>query len=127
MTITLDSMSAGNSFVLKNIFFDFDKAILRPDSRFELERLVSLLTHYRSLTALIGGYTDSTGTPQHNEELSQARAQAVVDYLVSAGIDSGRIKAFGYGASDPVAPNATEEGKQLNRRVVFRVVGTKNE
>jgi len=125
LTIELDSLQAGSSFVLKNIFFDFDQAVLRKDSKYELNKLVSLLKHNRTLTAKIEGYTDSIGTAAHNIQLSQARAEAVVSYLVRAGINNDRLTAAGLGDRDPIDANTTEEGRQLNRRVVFRVVSSK--
>ncbi len=125
LTIELDSLQAGNSFVLKNIFFDLDQASLRPDSKYELDKLVGLLRHNLTLTAKIEGYTDTLGTAAHNTQLSLARAEAVVQYLVKAGINNDRLSAVGMGEQDPIAPNSTDEGRQLNRRVVFRVVSSK--
>jgi OOP family OmpA-OmpF porin len=125
LTIELDSLQAGSSFVLKNIFFDLDQAILRPDSKYELDKLASLLRHNQTLTATIEGYTDSLGTGIHNIELSKARAEAVVQYLVKSGINNDRLSAVGMGEQRPIASNSTDEGRQLNRRVVFRVVSSK--
>ena len=125
MTITLDSLAAGSSYILRNIFFDFDRAELRSESKNELNQLSALLKHNQTLTARIEGYTDSVGTTEHNIQLSKARAESVLQYLVSSGIEPERLTSEGFGATGYVATNRTEEGRQFNRRVVFRVLSTK--
>lgn len=104
------------------VFFDFDKSELRPESRQELEYLRLLMEKHPSLQVEIAGHTDAIGSDQKNIELSQRRAQAVVDYLVEQGIAPHRLKAVGYGKSKPVASNHTEEGRQLNRRTECVVI-----
>jgi outer membrane protein OmpA-like peptidoglycan-associated protein len=116
INIGLQPIEVNAAVTLKNIFFDFDKYSLKPESKVELDRLVSLLRQNPSVKIRINGYTDSVGTPQHNLQLSQHRAQAVVNYLESKGIAASRLSAKGYGASHPVASNETEEGRALNRR-----------
>jgi outer membrane protein OmpA-like peptidoglycan-associated protein len=92
-----------------------------PPSFAELDNLVQFLNDDRATTIVISGYTDNTGSEIKNKLLSEARAKAVSDYLVSQGVDSGRIKYQGYGSEKPVTTNTTEEGRQLNRRVEFVV------
>jgi outer membrane protein OmpA-like peptidoglycan-associated protein/Tol biopolymer transport system component len=116
INIGLQPIRVNARITLKNIFFDFDKYSLRPESEVELDKLVRLLQQNPSVKIRIDGYTDSVGTTRHNLELSQYRAQAVVTYLESKGIAAPRLSAKGYGASHPVATNETEEGRALNRR-----------
>jgi len=113
----------GDRFVLKNIYFDYDKATLRPESKPELDKLLALLKKIPSLKVEISGHTDNKGSEEYNLKLSEDRAKAVVDYLVAAGIDPTRLTYKGYGFSQPIASNETDEGRQLNRRVEFKIIG----
>jgi OmpA-OmpF porin, OOP family len=98
--------------------FDIDRALIRPEYRDEIAQVGDFMKKYPTTTAVIEGHTDNVGSAQHNLELSQRRAQAVVDYLVeNYGIDRSRLSAKGYGMSRPVADNATDEGRQKNRRM----------
>ena len=106
---------------LNNIFFDFNKATLRPESVTELRHIITFLHQYPKLKIEISGHTDSIGTDQANRKLSQERADAVREYLASHGINGVRVTAKGYGATKPVAPNSSEEGRQRNRRTEFRI------
>lgn len=108
--------------VLNNVFFDVDKFELRPESKLELDKLVHLLKKFPFMKIEIGGHTDNTGDKTRNKTLSQNRAKAVKDYLVSKGIDATRLSAIGYGDSKPIADNKTEEGRAKNRRTVFKVL-----
>jgi flagellar motor protein MotB len=107
---------------LNNIFFDFNKATLRPESITELRHMVKFMQEYPKLKVEISGHTDSIGTDEANRKLSQERAESVRDYLSSHGIHVSRVTAKGYGATKPVAPNDTEEGRQRNRRTEFRII-----
>ncbi|MAT40309.1 MAG: flagellar motor protein MotB [Ectothiorhodospiraceae bacterium] len=120
--LTLKPATAGTTFTLKNIFFDFNTATLRPESKAELDRLTTFMENNATMQIEIAGHTDSVGTDKYNIELSQNRAQAVVDYLISRGIGAERLKAVGYGEAKPIAPNMTEEGRQRNRRVEFTIL-----
>ena len=126
--IVLDKIEVGKSSVLKNIFYDFDKATLRHESVAELERLIALMEQYPSLRIELSSHTDSKGTDDYNLNLSQARAQSVVDYLISNKVGKERLVPKGYGESKPVAPNEYEdgtdnpEGRQLNRRTEFKII-----
>lgn len=108
-------------YTFKNVLFDFDKADLLPISLDELQKLYSHLETNQNITIEIYGHTDAIGTQIRNEQLSQERANAVADYLMSLGLDSERIKWFGYGSAKPVATNETDEGRAENRRVEFQL------
>lgn len=118
----MQKIEVGNTMVLKNIFFDYNKATLRPESYAELNNLVHLMKENPTLEIEISGHTDNRGTSEYNKKLSNDRAKSVVDYLVSQGIPEARLKYAGYGFDKPIAPNTTEEGMQLNRRVEFKVL-----
>jgi outer membrane protein OmpA-like peptidoglycan-associated protein/tetratricopeptide (TPR) repeat protein len=120
-SIKLKKIKAGSNMVLNNIFFDFDKASLRADSKPELARVLNLLKNNPGMEIEISGHTDNKGTAVYNQKLSEARAKSVIDFLISAGIEKNRLTYKGYGFTVPVAPNDTEEGRQLNRRIEFKV------
>jgi OOP family OmpA-OmpF porin len=121
MNIVLDSAVAGGAITLRDVFFDFDRAELRVESHFELDRVTALLKQRGGWHVRIEGYTDSTGDQARNLELSRHRAESVLAYLVQAGLDSHTLEAVGYGSADPVADNSTIEGRRANRRVVLRL------
>lgn len=120
--IDLKFVAVGKKIILKNIFFDTDKATLRPASTAELNRLILLMNENPTLKIELGGHTDSQGSDEHNKGLSERRAKAVVDYLVNAGISATRLKSAGYGESKPIATNDDEAGRQLNRRTEFTIL-----
>jgi outer membrane protein OmpA-like peptidoglycan-associated protein len=120
--IPLKKIEIGNKITLKNIFYDFDKSTLRSISKFELDQLVELLNTNPDIKIEISSYTDNKGTDEYNSKLSQARAQSVVDYLVSKSINKDRLVAKGYGELQVIATNDTEEGRQLNRRTEFKIL-----
>jgi outer membrane protein OmpA-like peptidoglycan-associated protein len=110
------------SGVIKGIQFDFGKATIRKESNKLLDEAVAVLKQYPDLRISISGHTDNVGDAQTNLELSQQRAAAVKDYLVGKGIDTGRIETRGAGANEPVADNATDKGRQENRRIEFKLL-----
>jgi len=121
--ILLSPLRVGEVVVLHNIYFDFDKATLRPESKAELNNLIRLLQENPTMKIEIAGHTDSKGSDEYNICLSRARAKAVRDYLVEVGgIAPKRLVVVGYGESRPIASNATDEGRQLNRRVEFKII-----
>ena len=97
--------------------FDTDKATLRPDAQPTLAEVLLLLQQSPDLRLAVQGHTDNTSTPAHNQQLSEARAQAVVAALTAQGIAAGRLQAQGFGQTKPLADNATEAGRAQNRRV----------
>ncbi len=100
-----------------DVLFNIDSAALEPDARASLDDVASVVSEYRKTAVVIQGYTDSTGTEAHNQELSERRATSVYNYFAGRGIDPGRMVALGNGESYPVASNETPGGRQLNRRV----------
>jgi OmpA-OmpF porin, OOP family len=120
--VYLTPIEVGLTVRLKNIYFDFDKTTLKSESFVELDKVVDFLKRNSSVSIEISGHTDSKGSDSYNENLSQGRSQAVVDYLISQGIDSSRLEAHGYGESKPIDSNDTEAGRANNRRVEFTVL-----
>lgn len=120
--IDLKKVEIGQTIVLKNIFFDFDKATIRPESANELDRLIKLLTENPTLKIELGSHTDSKGSDDYNQKLSQSRSQSVVTYLIGKGISTDRLVAKGYGETMPVATNDTDAGRQENRRTEFKIL-----
>lgn len=120
--IQLKRIEVGKSVVLRNIFFDTGKYELRPESKTELERLESILVENPQIRMEISGHTDSVGSDENNQQLSENRAKAVVEYLIKEGIDRSRLTYMGYGESNPVASNDTAEGRQENRRTEFKII-----
>jgi OOP family OmpA-OmpF porin len=108
--------------VLNNVFFETDKSDLLPASFNELNELVEYLQKNSSVKIAISGYTDNTGNEDKNLNLSDARAKAVASYLTSKGIDKNRVSYKGYGSSNPIASNDTQDGKAKNRRVEFKII-----
>lgn len=108
-------------FSFDRLVFDTGKATLKPESQEQINNINEILKAFPAVTLKFGGYTDNAGNPQANLKLSQERAEAVMAEIVKLGIDKARLAAEGYGDQHPVADNATEEGRQKNRRVDCRV------
>jgi outer membrane protein OmpA-like peptidoglycan-associated protein len=122
MNMALKPLKAGEQEVMRNVFFERDKAALNAASVGELNKLVDLLNRNPSLRLEIGGYTDNNGTEDHNDQLSTERAHAVVAHLVQNGIAADRLTAVGYGVSKPLAPNDSAVHKAKNRRTEIKVL-----
>lgn len=122
VSATSDSLKIGATFVLENIFFDFDKATLLQQSYRELQQLLAILRDHPTMKIEVRGHTDGHGSVDYNQRLSENRAKAVVDYLVLKGIDEKRLQYKGFGKTMPIDSNATEEGRARNRRVEFKVL-----
>lgn len=130
--IDLKKVEVGQTIVLRNIFFDLDKATLRDASVAELERLIKLLNENPTIKIEISGHTDSRGDATYNQKLSEARAKAVVEYLVKHGIAASRLEYKGYGEAQPQIPEAeiakmktkseSEDAHQQNRRTEFKIL-----
>jgi outer membrane protein OmpA-like peptidoglycan-associated protein len=106
-----------------DVLFDTGKADLRTEAQIALAKLTGIVLNYPSLRLAIGGYTDSTGTAEFNQTLSEKRADAVRNYLVTQGLDASALSAQGFGMNTPVADNSTVQGRQKNRRVEIVVSG----
>jgi outer membrane protein OmpA-like peptidoglycan-associated protein len=100
-----------------DILFSIDSANLSAGSKGSLDEIASVLNEYPKTAIVVQGYTDSTGTEEHNQDLSERRAQAVKNYLVIRGVDEVRMSTLGFGESSPIASNSTESGRRMNRRV----------
>ena len=106
-------------------FFDFDKSVLKPEGKQQLDRLVDSAKGVNLEVVIAVGHTDSVGSDNYNQKLSMRRAEAVKAYMVSKGIDKERVYTEGKGEKSPVADNKTAEGRAKNRRVEIEVVGTR--
>lgn len=115
-------IEVGATVRLNNIFFETGKADLKTESYVELNRVIEFLQQNPNVKIELSGHTDNVGNADFNKSLSQKRADAVMAYLVSKGIDPSRLEAKGYGMEKPVADNATDEGKAMNRRVEFTIL-----
>jgi outer membrane protein OmpA-like peptidoglycan-associated protein len=120
--IPLQPIEVNASIVLKNIFFDVNKYDLKPESQVELDKVVQLMQDNPAVKIQIEGHTDNVGNDADNMKLSENRAKAVVNYLVSKNISAARLTAKGFGATKPIAENNTEEGRAQNRRTELKVV-----
>jgi OOP family OmpA-OmpF porin len=105
-------------------FFDFDKSTIKPEGRKVLDQVAQKADSINLETVIATGYTDSIGTEAYNMKLSQRRANAVKNYLISKGVDADHIYAEGKGESNPIASNKTRDGRAHNRRVEIEIVGT---
>jgi outer membrane protein OmpA-like peptidoglycan-associated protein len=125
-TIEMQKLVVGVSSVLRNIYFDFDKATFQNESYNELNKLERMLKQNEALSVEISGHTDNIGGKAYNLQLSKRRAEAVKDFLTSKGIDARRVTAVGYGEANPLASNDDEtDGREINRRVEMKVLGNK--
>jgi OmpA-OmpF porin, OOP family len=106
-------------------FFDFDKAVLKPEGKGKLDDLVAKVKNVSLEVIIAVGHTDSMGKDEYNQKLSVARSEAVKAYLVSKGIEKNRVYTEGKGEKSPAADNKTSEGRAKNRRVEIEVVGTR--
>jgi len=122
ITIDLQKVEVGKSVVLNNVFFDTDKFVLKEESKTELEKLLAFLNDNKELKIEVAGHTDNVGSSSYNLTLSQNRAKAVANYLIDNGIAQDRISFKGYGDTQPIAGNDSDEGRAKNRRTAFTVI-----
>ncbi|HWB91404.1 MAG TPA: OmpA family protein [Puia sp.] len=120
--IPLQPIEANAAIVLKNIFFETNKYEIKPESGAELNEVVQLMKDNPTLHIQINGHTDNVGKPMDNKTLSENRAKAVTNYLIAHGIAAGRLSFKGFGDTQPVADNATPEGRSRNRRTELTVI-----
>ena len=122
-TIVLEQLVLEKAIVLENIYYDLDKADIRPDAAIELDKLVKILQDNPNIRIELSSHTDDRASDAYNLDLSQRRAESAVEYLVSQGIERDRLVARGYGESQLIIQNATtEEEHQRNRRTEFKVI-----
>ena len=117
----LEGCKTGDTIVLHGVNFEFNKATLTVNAKALLDQVADALLAQSKIKVEIDGHTDGKGGDAYNQKLSENRAASVKDYLASRGVDSARMSAKGFGKSMPVADNATEEGRELNRRVELKV------
>ena len=120
--VIFQKIDVGNKTVLLNLSFDFYQALVIDESRPDLERVISLMNENPLLQVEISGFTDKIGSASFNREISEQRAKAVVDLLISSGFDNTRMKYKGYGPDQPIASNFTEEGRLQNNRIELKVL-----
>ncbi len=122
ISVLLEPIEIGNKVVLKNIFFDTNKFEIKPESKAELQKLMEFLALNPTLKIEISGHTDNVGNDQLNEILSQNRAKAVYDQLIASEVPAARMIFKGYGKTQPIAANDTEDGRSKNRRTEFKII-----
>jgi len=122
MNVDLSAIKAGQIMVMNNIFFATGEYSLKNESSAEIEKLAALMKTNPGIRVEIGGHTDNVGDKQKNQTLSENRAKAVVDFLVGKNIPADRIVYKGYGDTQPVAPNDSEEGRRKNRRTECKIL-----
>lgn len=124
--VYLSPLIAGEKVVLRNVFYDTNSAILKRESLVELDLLTEVLTENPLLRLEIGGHTDNVGNEAYNLKLSKDRAQSVYDYLIFKGIDRERLTYKGYGMTEPVESNDTEQGRAQNRRTEVKILDSED-
>lgn len=122
LEVELTPVASGEEFVFENIFFDFDKYVLKPESLSSLKRLVKFLIENPNVNILVTGHTDNVGSSSYNQTLSLRRAESVQQYLLENGMLPGRVLVEGKGDTMPMLPNSTPQNQALNRRITIRVL-----
>jgi outer membrane protein OmpA-like peptidoglycan-associated protein/tetratricopeptide (TPR) repeat protein len=122
ISVSLSPIEVGNKVILKNIFFDTNKFDLESESKSELMKLIEFLTANPTVHIEISGHTDNVGPDQINQTLSENRAKSVYQYLITNGIVAGRLVYKGYGKTQPIASNDTDEDRAKNRRTEFKII-----
>jgi outer membrane protein OmpA-like peptidoglycan-associated protein/tetratricopeptide (TPR) repeat protein len=122
ITVLLSPIEVGKKVVLNNIFFDTNKFDIKPDSKAELQKLIEFLTLNPTVSIEISGHTDDVGNDQLNQTLSENRAKAVYQYLVSSNITATRLVYKGYGKTQPLVPNTSDDNRSKNRRTEFKII-----
>jgi outer membrane protein OmpA-like peptidoglycan-associated protein len=118
----LQPIEIGNKVILNNIFFDTNKFLIKDESRPELQKLLGFLMLNKAVKIEVSGHTDNVGSDQSNQILSENRAKSVYQYLIANGIDASRLSFKGYGETQPIATNDTDEGRAKNRRTEFKII-----
>ena len=121
--LSLNGCGPGDVILLRGVNFEFDKAVLTANAKTILDAVAAELLVYPAVTVELGGHTDARGSESYNQQLSEARAAAVRKYLEGKGVDAGRMTSVGYGESQPIAGNSSDEGREQNRRTELTVTG----
>jgi outer membrane protein OmpA-like peptidoglycan-associated protein len=119
----MEKPKKGQRIVLEGIYFDFNKATIKPESEPALQKALQTLVFFPDITVEIGGHTDNKGGKKYNQKLSEQRAQSVKDWLVAHGVAANRTTVKGYGMDKPIASNKTEDGRAKNRRIEYLITG----
>jgi outer membrane protein OmpA-like peptidoglycan-associated protein len=122
LDVKLDVISSATKMVFNDVTFETNSAEINPNSNEDLIRLVRFMTENPMIMAEISAHTDDIGSDAYNLNLSLKRAQSVVDFLISKGINVNRLKSKGYGESIPLVPNTSDENRAKNRRVEFKII-----
>jgi len=122
LKVELTPVAAGEQFVFENVFFEFDKFDLKPESMTSLKRLQKFLLENPNVNIMISGHTDNIGNQGYNQTLSLQRAKSVQDFLVKAGLHHGRVMVEGKGDKEPLVPNSSPENQALNRRITIKIL-----
>jgi OOP family OmpA-OmpF porin len=120
--VDLDGCEVEAVIELEGVYFDFDKATIKPEGKAVLDEAAALLNKHERVVVEVAGHTDSVGSDAYNQGLSERRANSVKDYLTAQGVTATRLTAKGYGEAQPVASNDTKEGRAENRRVELIVL-----
>jgi outer membrane protein OmpA-like peptidoglycan-associated protein len=122
LKVELTPVASGEAFVFENVFFEFDKYDLKPESMTSLKRLQKFLLENPNVNIMISGHTDNIGNEAYNQTLSLQRAKSVQKFLVSAGLHPGRVMVEGKGDKEPLVPNTSSENQALNRRITIKIL-----
>ena len=122
LELAIAPIQTGVTVQLYNIFFEFGRGTLQPESFFELDRMIAVMVQNPNMAIEVQGHTDNVGSNEANLRLSQQRADAVRDYFIKKKIAVERVRSVGFGESKPKASNATTEGQAINRRVEFEII-----
>lgn len=122
LKVELIPVAAGEQFVFENVFFEFDKFDLKPESMTSLKRLQKFLLENPNVNIMISGHTDNIGNQGYNQTLSLQRAKSVQTFLVKAGLHQGRVMVEGKGDKEPLVPNTSPENQALNRRITIKIL-----
>lgn len=122
LKVELTPVGSGEEFVFENVFFEFDKFDLKPESMSSLKRLLKFLLENPNVNILISGHTDNVGSVAYNQTLSLQRAKSVQSFLVAAGLHAGRVMVDGKGDKEPMVPNTTPQNQALNRRITIKIL-----
>jgi outer membrane protein OmpA-like peptidoglycan-associated protein len=118
----LSPIEVGGKVILKNIFFDTNKFDIKSESKAELQKLIEFLTLNPTVRIEISGYTDDIGNDQANQLLSENRAKSVYTYLSGSNINPTRLVYKGYGKTEPITPNTSDDNRSKNRRTEFKII-----